>query len=633
MGTHLHWFGFLILASALGCGQSIRRGDGDDDDDDTSQAGSDSGGNGSGGKATVGPGGSNGAGFGGGASGGSETGGGNTGGGSNTGGSSGTANQAGEAGETSFPEPTGSFDPNKLDVLLMIDGSIAMADKQRLFAEAMPLLHQELTSIAGDVHIGVVSSNLGHHGSSDVCSDASSGRTPDDRAELIGSVRDIGTSDFLEWSPETERDFVEDLSLQVESVGELGCGYESSLEAWYRFLVDPEPVAFMDNDGAVAVRGAVNQTVLAQRAAFLRPDSMLAIIMLSDENDCSPVDENAGQGWLVGYKGGPQVNNWRMPAATASCANPNDPCCRPCLLAPSAGCASNEMEGCPPGGSLPIADDSMNLRCFQQVQRFGISLLYPTKRYIEALTEGGIDPRMNGQYVANPLFTLPDGSPTRGRGGVFLSGILGVPWQDVATSESLTDSRALEFLSGEALASEGRWDIILGDPQIGVLPTDPMMIESIDPRPAGTPHPLVAGQVVVPPEGPGGNLINGREQAVDPSMRDDLQFACIFPLPEPVPCNATNAAGCDCNADEYVKNSPLCEYPSPNADGTQINAKAYPSVRQLEVLKGVGAQGTVTSICPRNVTTEDGAAADPDYGYNPAVRAIANVLKNRPRAD
>ena len=27
----------------------------------------------------------------------------------------------------------------------------------------------------------------------------------------------------------------------MAAAGENGCGYEASLEAWYRFLVDPEP--------------------------------------------------------------------------------------------------------------------------------------------------------------------------------------------------------------------------------------------------------------------------------------------------------------------------------------------------------------------------------------------------------
>ena len=65
-----------------------------------------------------------------------------------------------------------------------------------------------------------------------------------------------------------------------------------------------------------------DETLLAQRKAFLRPDSLVAIVMLSDENDCSIRDDSVG--WFVGSQN-------RMPLSTSVCAsNPNDPCCRSC---------------------------------------------------------------------------------------------------------------------------------------------------------------------------------------------------------------------------------------------------------------------------------------------------------------
>jgi hypothetical protein len=133
---------------------------------------------------------------------------------------------------------------------------------------------------------------------------------------------------------------------------------------------------------------------------------------------------------------------------------------------------------------------------------------------------------------------------------------------------------------------------------------------------------------IVPPGGAASNPINGSEQAVDPATRDDLQYACIFDLEEPVPCTETNAAGCECNAEELVKQSPLCTYPEGSADGVQIKAKAYPSLRQLEVLRGVGEAAVVASICPKNIAPQTSEpAADPYYGYNPAVAAITDRLK------
>src|SRR6185369_16354543 len=153
--------------------------------------------------------------------------------------------------------------------------------------------------------------------------------------------------------------------------------YEAQLESWYRFLVDPSPVAsvgHVSDSTEATVRGAINNVVLQQRAAFLRPDSVLAIVMLSDENDCSIVDEDGTQGWLVGYKGGlePGAQLWHMPRATSGCATaPNDPSqCRPC----SSSTDESDPECIKRGALLPQNEDSMNMRCFHQAQRFGIDL-------------------------------------------------------------------------------------------------------------------------------------------------------------------------------------------------------------------------------------------------------------------
>ena len=103
------------------------------------------------------------------------------------------------------------------------------------------------------------------------------------------------------------------------------------------------------------------------------------------------------------------------------------------------------------------------------------------------------------------------------------------------------------------------------------------------------------------------NPINGHEQNV-PGF-DDLQYACTFELPTPRACTPSNDLPCDCNANEQANNRPLCEYPNgPTADGIQRFAKAYPGLRHLEVLKGIGDNAIVASICPKNVEPEPGLA-------------------------
>ena len=77
--------------------------------------------------------------------------------------------------------------------------------------------------------------------------------------------------------------------------------------------------------------------------------------------------------------------------------------------------------------------------------------------------------------------------------------------------------------------------------------------------------------------------------------------------------------GCDCFAEDKDYKRPLCM-----AGGTTQNyAKAYPGLRHLEVLKNFKDNSIVASICPK--ISDDKTNAD--YGYNPAVKAIIDRLK------
>src|SRR5262249_30573652 len=152
-----------------------------------------------------------------------------------------------------------------------------------------------------------------------------------------------------------------------------------------------------------------------------------------------------------------------------------------------------------------------------------------------------------------------------------------------------------------------------------IQPTDALMIESKDPRGGADgenpPRPLVgtnAGYLA--------NPVNGHEWVN--TDQDDLQYACIFPLPEARDCTKAIAEnpppGCDCKPGKESDNNPLCQAPSGQSSTTQTYAKAYPSLRELEVLRDFGANAIVASACARNV--KDATAQD--YGYRPAVDAI-----------
>ena len=125
-----------------------------------------------------------------------------------------------------------------------------------------------------------------------------------------------------------------------------------------------------------------------------------------------------------------------------------------------------------------------------------------------------------------------------------------------------------------------------------------------------------ASAILVPASGQlRGNPINGNEYV--PPAQDDLQYACIFPLARRRRRECGMTAGCDCSTVSSGQGKPLC-------NGTeQTFAKAYPGLRHLQVLKGIGEQvqgvnnAIVASICPK-ITDRD----NPAYGYNPAVAAI-----------
>jgi hypothetical protein len=595
---------------------------------------------------------------------------------------------------------------DKIDLLFMIDNSASMTDKQEILKEAVPVLLSRLVapvcidasgrrtganagangqcpanmgeaefSPIGDIHIGIISSSLGAHGGSE-CAQPTVGREHnDDKAHLLGSMRPEqfplartwNDSGFLAWDSSgtantpagtgEAKPLVDAFQDMISAIDERGCGYEASLESWYRFLIDPEPPASVEQVGNFSVRSSkltvnadgsrgpctgCDEALLAQRKAFLRPDSLVAIVMLSDENDCSIRDDYVG--WFV-------ASEKAMPRATSQCeTNPNDRCCR--------SCAQNEANGPPDGCPALTTDsvcknvvgaekyvtwsspnDSRSLRCYDQRRRFGFDLLYETSRYVNALTQPTIELQSSrGTFVKNPLFEGGSGKTARDPSLVFLAGIVGVPWQDIADDASLRGP-GLTYLTAKELTEKGRWRALLGDPSASppTLPTDPFMVETPGVR-SGTNG--IAGVSISPATSmnPRENPINGHEQNIP--LLDDLQYACTFPLKSPKTCTVADWPNCDCapkpvqgdpnrpdSSAVAAANSPLCQGGA--SINTQTWAKAYPGTRELRVLQGLGENAIVASICPKvmNAADPNKPSADPNYGYNPAVNAILSRLQ------
>jgi hypothetical protein len=583
---------------------------------------------------------------------------------------------------------------DKIDILFMIDNSASMGDKQELLGLAVPDLVKRLVTpncvdendpnkIVGtsdpqgncagggkpefkpvhDMHIGVVSSSLGGFGS-DSCKDGETNPTDgsldrhnNDRGHLINRTGDkevpaanADPSNFLAWFPQTEANtgktppakpisdsnaLINDFKGMIQGVHEYGCGLEAQMESWYRFLIQPDPWASVVRDGNKAKLEGVDGEILKQRKDFLRPDSLVAVIVVTDEDDSTP-DPLAinGQGWAYSNSAFPgSKTNGGAARGTKICeTNPGDPGCTSCGF----GQTPNDPNCTVNGGYYDPSDDTLNVRYFRMKQRFGVDPQYPITRYINGLTSKRV-PNRDGEHpkdkagnpspnyvgdanCTNPLYArdLPDDPGKelcklipgpRTSDLVFYAVIGGVPNELLHFDPNDADKSRL---------SEADWVKILGKDPIKYDYTgiDPHMIQSITPR-AGLPDPTAPDNA---------DPIHGREWDTKTNVALDLQYACTFPLKTQKNCKDPKYVNaCDCDGTATM---PLCA-PNP-ADGNkkslQVRAKAYPTVRELEVARALGDQAIVASICPIHV--DEQGAGDPLFGYRPAVKAIVDRLKN-----
>jgi hypothetical protein len=464
-----------------------------------------------------------------------------------------------------------------------------------------------------------------------------------------------------------------DFQSMVTGANAFGCGIESQLESWYRFLVQPDPyasLALSSGTSGTAQWVGVDTVLLAQRADFLRPDSLVAVIVLSDEND-SEVDVRSFGGTAWNF----MSTTFHPPRGTSICAtSPNDPGCTSCAFGKNA----TDPQCMMPGYSSP--EDwgyDLNLRHVHQKQKYGVSVQFPIQRYVLGLTSPKV-PDRNGEYPAgatsyqgltnldctNPLFAaalpapppgvdpskwqptadelcnLPQGN--RSPGLVFYSHIGGVPHQLLQENPADPGSRQ------KASLTDADWTLILGKDPLDYDYTgiDPHMVESYQPRDSVA---VPTGGFAVAPSSAaeGADPISGREWITDSTAAThegllvDREYACIFKLPTPRQCdNAATAAdptlqdSCDCQPPQSGTGSfthdqvpAVCNDATPTQ---QDYAKAYPTIRELLLAKLLGEapganEGVISSLCP--IHTVEGEAGDPLYGYRPAMSAIVDRLK------
>jgi hypothetical protein len=586
---------------------------------------------------------------------------------------SGTGGSGGMGG--SLPKPAHA---DKIDLLFVVDNSPGTDLKHQILANDLPALlavftdppctgndgawqdaqggacPQGTTRIfppVADLHVGVITSSLGGHGADTCLADKSP--SENDRGHLIkrastdGTIPDVKTwndKGFLVWDPNVSKpshsppgdsspmSFTAAAKAIVVGAGQAGCGFEATHEAWYRFLADPNPYQSItiDTMTQTAVLNGTDDALLAQRAAFLRPDSLLVVMVLSDENDASIRD--GSQYFFAAQRYAPGTSKpYHLPKPRAACAkDPNDPCCRSCGQQAGPGC-SDAQDACldAQGKTVPLAqeDDPINLRAWDNKRRFGIEFLYPTTRYAGALTEPTIADR-NGNIVKNPIFSNLSGKPATVRDErlVLFTAIVGVPWQDLARTRQdgvpdLVTGRDAKgrlvggFMTGAELVSNGRYGVILGDPakyhtSVAALPTDALMIESVEARTGTSP---IVKAALAPATAPlDANPINGHERTI--ATKSDLQYACIFQRPMPLDCGMVQ---CDCVPGDH---DPLCQAPmtmTPD-DAFQYGDKAYPGLRHIAIARELGERAALGSVCPAR-------GANGSLGYTPMKRTLGDL--------
>jgi hypothetical protein len=210
---------------------------------------------------------------------------------------------------------------NNLDILFMIDDSASMTAMQQKLLAQLPVFMQTLRALPmglPSIHVAVVSSDMG---------------APSDQGTAIGCDQNGGQNGMFQVSPRgtcvsndlsvatdtwisdnasgTEKNFsdadpagIAEVFSCIALLGSSGCGFEHQLASIDRALGSDNPYG----NGTARPPGT--------NAGFVRDGAYLAIIMLTNEDDCSAPAETS----LYSLNGGNQdLNNRLGPIANYRC--------------------------------------------------------------------------------------------------------------------------------------------------------------------------------------------------------------------------------------------------------------------------------------------------------------------------
>ena len=189
---------------------------------------------------------------------------------------------------------------NKVDVLFMVDNSSSMTSMQQKMLNEFPVFVQTLSAIPGglpDLHLAVISSDLGAPSDVDImCTNTGNGGNFFFQPEgtCVGTTLQPGATFITDDATGTTKNFsgadpagLSNVFQCIALLGSAGCGFEHQLASVARAL---------GADGSPAPSG---------NSGFLRPDAELAIVMLTNEDDCSaPVSPSGAPLPIYSLEGG-----------------------------------------------------------------------------------------------------------------------------------------------------------------------------------------------------------------------------------------------------------------------------------------------------------------------------------------
>jgi len=208
-------------------------------------------------------------------------------------------------------------DTDELDLLFVVDNSGSMTEEQVSLYLSFPKLFADLSPLYDSIHVGFITTDMGTGGFAvPTCSEPNFG--DDGVLRTTGNTAIDGCMarypSFIEYSPASDNSgsFALDAGC-IGVVGTGGCGLEQTLEAMLKAATPSTqgPSGRFDGTFGMGTMGHADGI----NAGLLRPDADVAVVILSEEGDCSALDPEIANPASSVYTGDFNLRCFRYPDA------------------------------------------------------------------------------------------------------------------------------------------------------------------------------------------------------------------------------------------------------------------------------------------------------------------------------